>query len=658
MSGHVPQLGAVVDGLSPKCLAEALGCSLRTVYNRAQGGGRYVLKDGKILPESLRSDEKHHVWEFRFKRAGETAIRLWPHASPASDSSTQLDLLPKTEEDRRLVDQLMRLAPAQRPAIMARFRSIKPTLNHDHRALGYPTIGKYVDAEARRIGVCKATVWRWRERYLQNEDLCSLVDGRPGPQAAGFGAVVLDVSMRAHIRECWEIKKLTRAQTYANLIGYLKEKQRGCGAAWVYPVPSKATVYRFINRELRGDVNPWRRGPDAVKAWAGHADRTYRNLPSLGQVECDEWNANVLAFEPRRADRVLRFWVVTLYDTRSTLPLAWLLLGAAEGEKKLHGITQQDEQRLFVRLVAEYGVPESFYSDRGRFRGSFWGGEPGARAKRRDEEFARSDGILESLGIKHRMPREKNPRGSRLERFHRFLSDKCRDLPGWIRANDQEREMTPGDRHAVEHADFVAGRRETTPLLTKDQLLEHINGWMEEWREHPSDGTDMDGLSPRAVFLRSMPAGGFRKLEKPELEFLAAEWYPNRVVRAAGIIELPDGTRYGLPGELTQLQGTKRHIVRMPNERGFVLIKAQRKGEPDIVAHLRPRLGIDDPKLSQWTEAQQRVRKVAEARLEHPSPESNAAEILEPYGRQGPARRQPRFAGNTARDALEMEAGQ
>jgi hypothetical protein len=634
-------------------LSALLGLCAKTIYNRARNGGSYVVRDGKVWIGSLDHDDQKRVREFQFRQAAEAARPLSP--SP-SDGPAQLDLVPKTQEDCRIEEQLTRLDPAQRPAVLARFRAIKPLLNHDFKALGFRTKEHYADDIAQQTQRSKQTIYRWLAQYLENEDICALANERPGPPATGFGSVALDASMRAHVQECWEVRNLNRAQTHAGLIGYLKDKQRGCGPGWVYQFPSRGTVNRYINIELRGDANPWRRGADAVKAWAGHADRTYRGLPSLGQVECDEWNTNNFAFEARKADRVVRYWLVTMLDTRSICPLVWELVGAADGVKKLHGISQRDEQRLFVGLVTQFGIPERFYSDRGRFRGRLWGDAPGAHAKRRDKEFTRSDGILDSLGIKRCTPREHNPRGSRLERFHLFLTDKCRELPGWVGATEDERAMAPGDRHAAEHAEFVAGRRVTTPLLTKEQLLEHINSWMEQWRAHPSDGTDMDGLSPRAVFLREMPEGGFRKLEAPELELLSAEWYPNRKIGAGGIVELPDGKRYGLPGELNELQGTKRNIVRMPNEKGFVLVKGLRKGQPDIVAHLRPRLGIDDPNLSAWTETQQRVRKIAESRLEEPSPASNTAEILEPYRPETPARQQRRLAKDIAGDALKMEA--
>ena len=109
---------------------------------------------------------------------------------------------------------------------------------------------------------------------------------------------------------------------------------------------------------------------------------------------------------------------MTLYDERSLYPLIWDLIGAPDESeaKRCHGITQRDELRLFESLVRGYGLPGRIHSDRGRFRGNFWGHEK----KVREAEFQGADGILEQLGVGRNKPREKNPRGVRLERFHGF----------------------------------------------------------------------------------------------------------------------------------------------------------------------------------------------------------------------------------------------
>ena len=77
--------------------------------------------------------------------------------------------------------------------------------------------------------------------------------------------------------------------------------------------------------------------------------------------------------------------------------------------------------------------------------------------------YAQRDGILDRLGINRNLPREHNPRGSRLERWHKELATFCRTLPGWVGANTAERKMAPGDRQQAEHQLWVRGKVLRTP---------------------------------------------------------------------------------------------------------------------------------------------------------------------------------------------------
>jgi hypothetical protein len=81
---------------------------------------------------------------------------------------------------------------------------------------------------------------------------------------------------------------------------------------------------------------------------------------------------------------------------------------------------EQDEIDLLCRLIREFGVPGLINSDRGRFRGRTFGGR--FLNHDRAEMYPERDGILDRLDIKRNLPREHNPRGSRLERFHLLTS--------------------------------------------------------------------------------------------------------------------------------------------------------------------------------------------------------------------------------------------
>jgi hypothetical protein len=197
---------------------------------------------------------------------------------------------------------------------------------------------------------------------------------------------------------------------------------------------------------------------------------------------------------------IRRYWLLTFYDARSMFPLVWTLCEGSEHELR-HGIGLDDELNLFVKLVREFGVPDSICSDRGRFRGREWGGEP--YQQRLDKAFAPMNGILQRVGqlaglpdgVRHGMPRVHNPRGSRLERFHRWVADWFRGKPGWIGANTRERQMTHGDAEAKRHKLWCVGKLapgEPSPLWTRSQIAEEVDRMMEAWRDHNSEGTDMN----------------------------------------------------------------------------------------------------------------------------------------------------------------------
>jgi len=529
--------------------------------------------------------------------------------SSRQEAAGQLRIWPQTELDRKIA--ALDVPEQQRAVILGRFRIIRPLVNHDYKALGYASKTKFITEMKRQAGVSRNTLWRWYWDYMKNEDLSALANERPGPEAMGAGSQALDASMRAFIKGRWlgiEGPGLpNKKQICRELIQYLTEKQRGCGVSYAYQFPSETTVNRFID-ELDALDQARRQGSDAVKAALGYIDRTYTDLHSLERVETDEWKADIRAYDERKPRIVRRWWLLTFYDARSTYPLCWDLVAGNEYDVR-HGICQEDEINLLVRLIQEYGVPGGLHSDRGRFRGLLFGGRP--LHEKIDEVFAQANGILDQLGIRRNLPREKNPRGTRLERFHRYLADCCRTLPGWIGSNTRERAMAPGDAQEAEHLEFVDGHRATTPLLSRAELLEKIGGWMEAWRDHESQGTDMRGLSPRAVFVHSTPPEGFRKISAEELAWVTAQHFPNETIAAGGIVQLPDGKRYSHP-LLTLIAGERRECVRLRDDHSLIKVLPARKGEEPILALARGRVGANDPEvLAREMELQKRLRKLA-----------------------------------------------
>lgn len=513
----------------------------------------------------------------------------------------QLSLLPRTKIDREIA--ALGLPESMKKVVLRRYNIVDLCLNHNWKSENYPSKRAYLNALAKANQTSARSIQRWTEKYRETGKLISLANELPGPEP--YTGSVLDADMKAHLQGCWVFKKLNVRQCYQSLIRYLEEKQNspGCRASWLYQIPSYPTVSRFI-RSLSPIDHAVRQGPEALKAACGHIDRTHRDLKSLDCIETDEWNCDFFAYDAKDPKKVHRWWLLTFYDRRSMYPLVGKLVKGSEYNPK-HGIREADEIEILVSLLKEYGVPGAIYSDHGRFRGRTFGGHA--------RKFEKFDGILDRLGITKSEPRKKNPRGSRLERFHRFLADQSRTVPGWVGANTKERESAPGDEQKALHDRWVKGDSDVprTPLLSNIEAMQRIDEWMKAWRDHPSEGTDMDGLSPRAVFEHNKPEGGFRRLSDEEIAFKTAEHIPGKLIKKGGIVKLRDGKRYSHPS-LILIQRQKREIVRLRDDHSKIYVLPQRKGEEPIVAPLRVRVGNHDPEnLAREMELQTKILKLA-----------------------------------------------
>ena len=509
------------------------------VYRRMQPGDSHPLiwknrEDGEpgrlINPRSMSFDAQQR-WRTKLLATADA-----PEGEPA-----QLGLLPRTAVDDQI--DALKLPRSERDVILRRFRITTLFLNCNWRSQGYSSKRAFLQAIADQNEVSPRTIQRWVETWRQGENLLDLANDGPGP-VPGTGTV-LDADMRAHLIDCYLIQTLTPSQCCRSLNNYLVGKQNtpGCRVAHVYHLPSRATVERFL-RSLDSIDQAVREGPDALKAACGHIDRTYTDLAPLERVESDECKLNLFSYDPRRCVNrrgepwIRRYWLLTFYDARSMYPLVWALCEGSEYELR-HGIAVEDEINLFVELTRAFGIPKAIHSDRGRFRGKVWGGEP--YQQRIDKEFAPTDGILQRVGqlvgfengIRHDMPRVHNPRGTRLERFHRHVADWFRGKPGWVGANTRERKMTHGDADSEKHKQWCVGKLAPgarSPLLTKDEVLAEVNKMMEAWRGHNSKGTDMNGLTPHAVFVQCAPAAGFPRISEEQLALATAQHFENERV--------------------------------------------------------------------------------------------------------------------------------
>ena len=167
---------------------------------------------------------------------------------------------------------------------------------------------------------------------------------------------------------------------------------------------------------------------------------------------------------------------------------------------------------------------------------------------------------------------------------------------------------------------------------------------MEAWRRHESEGTDMRGLSPQAVFVHNAPAGGFKRVSEEHLAIATAEHYHDEAIAMGGIIELPDGTRYSHP-LLTEYIGECREVIRLRYDHSQISVLPDQKGEELIVAPRRVKVGCkDEDELAKQAELQAKLKKLIGAMVKPLDYEPGAVAAMSPSpdgGQRPPLQAEP-----------------
>lgn len=611
-----------------------------------------VGRRGTLVPAKALSDEGKERWQKRLLQqlvmptvptssspalASQTqAAESLTASPPAAASATpdtiganapvagpqQLPLTPPTKTD--LLIAAIPPGPQKKVAV-TRYRAIRPLFNEDWRILKYASKSAYVRGIAAELKVTQKTIWQWRAELAKTMtpeypegDPSALAPQRPGPETLGPGSCALDVSTRLFIRQCWEMDKLTRAQTVAAVKGYLTEKQRGCGAAHYYDelssaFPLETTIRRFINERLHGDDDPWRAGGDAVKEWCGSIARTYDD-EFAGTAWCvDEWELDGVFYDARKHRQLINYGarnpiahLVSIIDERTTYILAWILTLHLDGEAVLD---------LFERGTREHGVPKFLVRDKGGVYRARLGGRVVMR--RGGELIEQVSGVLGALGVTVRTPRkEKNPRGNRIERMHLIYAAQARRDFGlsWRGANVGQREMTDIDarvkQHLVEHCRLgTCGPQ----LLSIQEVQSLIEKWIDEINLAPTEAKGCAGMARLAAFRQFQPPEeerARRRVSDRVLTVVFAEHFPDRTIHQ-GVVELPDGKRYYSP-ELLPFHGEVREAVRPRHDHSYIWLWADQKGPEPIMAQRQVPVGTADPqRLARACEHLAAVRKIA-----------------------------------------------
>jgi hypothetical protein len=228
----------------------------------------------------------------------------------------------------------LKLPHSERDVVLRRYRIVTLFLNCNWRAPGYSSKREFLQAIAEREKKSGRSIQRWVEIWKQRENLLDLANDGPGPMP-GMGTV-LDADMRAHLIDCYLIRKLTFSQCYRSLINYLVGKQNtpGCRVAHIYHLPSRATVERFLRSLDSID--------QTARAWAKRWIVTFTAPTGVGKTTAVDYAERMLGFD----HQVIRCKQIT---TRYTLLQAVAL---APGEKwNTHGRNWMRASDLYDRAI-------------------------------------------------------------------------------------------------------------------------------------------------------------------------------------------------------------------------------------------------------------------------------------------------------------------
>jgi hypothetical protein len=553
-------------------------------------------KPGRLIYAPSMPDDAIQRWrKAQFLKAADAAPVAAAPALP--DNSGQARLFPLSAVDLQLRELQAQCGKEMAAACNQLFQAFRPSLNHEHMVLGERSVTSLLRKQARLIGVSDKTLARARSKYLVRESILDLAPKRPGP-AKGAGSV-LDAAIRAEIRDCWEEKLYTRAQTTRHVVDWIKKKQSVCGGRYTYEflTESKArrwmAVERFIE-SIGGDNNPRRRRKQGLSDQVGYIDRLFDDEFSGDGWAIDEWELDGAFYNPRNRSEI--YWgdsgkkpyLISVIDERSTY-----LLGAS----LTLNLTADTVLDLLEALVRAYGPPLRLVSDRG---GHFRRGVGGRiMVRQRGELVERCMGAMANFGVQHDQPRKKNPRGNRIERtLHGIYADLARrDFgPSWKGANVEERKLTEIDERVARHLKEHCQHGTCGPqILSYDDAERITSAWRDEINMMSGRASGLYGLTRKAAWLQ---------FQRPESELAArmpsedqirqafAEHYKEETIEPGGVVTLPDKSRYEHP-LLSEPEFARRtrNVVRYRDDHSFIIVLAAHKGDENLIARCKVSVG-------------------------------------------------------------------
>jgi hypothetical protein len=375
------------------------------------------------------------------------------------------------------------------------------------------------------------------------------------------------------------------------------------------------------------------RGHEAVKAAAGYIDRHYDD-ELAGDAWCiDEWEIDGCFYDEENHARVINYGracpvahILSVIDERTTCILAYAVTWKISLEEATLDLTEH--------LVRTYWAPHRLVADRaGRFRrlsrGRVTLGSDG-------ELIELLAGPLGELGVKLRGSKEKNPRANRIERFpHREYARRAQEFGiSWRGANTRERQLTDIDARVARHLKEHCKLGTCGPQILSIQEVQKIVGtWVNDLNSCKTKAKGCKGTTRLAAFNWFRPTQeeiARRKYSDAAVDMAFAE-RATRTIQAGGVIQLSDGKRYGLPGELSPWTGENVSITRFRRDHSSIEVSVPGQ-EAQVVAHQRRAVGVNEPEalseeIAHLEHAQKAIEKSVQTEGLGPRPDQELSSV-------------------------------
>ncbi len=213
-------------------------------------------------------------------------------------------------------------------------------------------------------------------------------------------------------------------------------------------------------------------------------------------------------YHPARA--AIRLWETCIQDMRSRM-IVGSVWNVTPSWRTIASALQQG--------ISHFGKPEIFYADNGRdFLKACAGAERGSLLAETvlaelDEDGRiplglETQGLLARLGIKVCHCRRYHPQSKQIESYFSFVSKRFDRLffqRGYTGSKPELRSDFLADAEK-KHKQFLAGKRQSTPLGGAKEFIDSHVVWLKEYHEtHPHSGRGMNGKTPMAVMNELLP---------------------------------------------------------------------------------------------------------------------------------------------------------